>query len=280
MNEILENKIASKIIRLLSCELFSLSNNELYSLLDKSLKTNELNIIFRDFLTSKNNLENLGIDLPLSFGDYSDGFNNTMVVALDPKRNSKSNVMYNINPVEISIGSIFSLHTEVGKTTKKNIYWDFISFISKSGFVYVTDVYKIYYETKNLAGQIILSNKDKEFSQNNSLNQEKSPYNQNVLILEKEIEIIKPRRIITLGKDARNAVVKIRSLSINNDDVLISLDGIEYIFLPHISQTVTQSIKTIGNLYRGIGIIANQPNITKIGENLLSNQKIQNLFIK
>ena len=31
-------------------------------------------------------------------------------------------------------------------------------------------------------------------------------------------------------------------------------DGIQYIFLPHVARTVTQSIKTIVNLYKGIGL--------------------------
>jgi hypothetical protein len=31
-------------------------------------------------------------------------------------------------------------------------------------------------------------------------------------------------------------------------------DGIQYIFLPHAARTVTQSIKTIVNLYKGIGL--------------------------
>jgi hypothetical protein len=165
------------------------------------------------------------------------------------------------------------LHTEEGKKTAKNSYWDFISYISKSGFVYVTDIYKIYYETKDEAGQILVSNKDKAF-----IASQEPPYIQNVSILKKEIEIVNPNRIITLGKDAKNAVIKILDLPGNSDDVMLKHNGKEFVFLPHISTTVTQSIKTIGDLYRGLGIITNQSEICELGENLLANRKLDVLL--
>lgn len=274
-------QISKEISNLINTELLSISNSDVYNLLDKEIKVADLNQIFKSLLQNKSQLKNVGIDLPLSFGDYHSAINKTMVVALDPKRNDKSNAIHNKKtPVEISIGSIFSLHTEEGKKTGKNSYWDFISYISNSGFVYVTDIYKIYYETKDETGQILLSNKDKAL-----INKDKaliaakiSPYEQNVSILKKEIEIIKPDRIITLGKDAKNAVKKILELPENNDEVIMKHNGKEFVFLPHISTTVTQSIKTIGDLYKGLGIITNQQEIISIGVHLLANRKIEDIL--
>lgn len=266
--------IGKEISNLINKALLSVSNSDIHTLLEKELKIADLNQIFKSLLQNKSQLKNVGIDLPLSFGDYNSSSHKTMIVALDPKRNDKSNAIHNKKtPVEISIGSIFSLHTENGKKTGKNSYWDFISYISKSGFVYVTDIYKIYYETKDEAGQILLSNKDKAFIASNE-----PPYVQNVSILKKEIEIINPNRIITLGKDAKNAVIKILDLPGNNDEVMLKHNGKEFVFLPHISTTVTQSIKTIGDLYKGLGIITNQKEITSIGVDLLANRRIVDIL--
>jgi len=41
---------------------------------------------------------------------------------------------------------------------------------------------------------------------------------------------------------------------IKTNDIQFQQDGIQYIFLPHVPRTVTQSIKTFVNLYKGIGL--------------------------
>jgi hypothetical protein len=114
-----------------------------------------------------------------------------MVVALDPKRNKQENR-------DITIGSVFSLHTTEGKINNRNDYWNFVWYLSQTGFVYLTNKYKIYYETKNEKGQNLISNKDKSYI-------EKGCFQQNKSILEDEIlNIVKPNQIITLGVDAAN----------------------------------------------------------------------------
>ena len=204
-------QISKEISNLINTELLSISNSDVYNLLDKEIKVADLNQIFKSLLQNKSQLKNVGIDLPLSFGDYHSAINKTMVVALDPKRNDKSNAIHNKKtPVEISIGSIFSLHTEEGKNTGKNCYWEFVSHLTNSSFVYLTDIYKIYYESKDSLGQKLLSNKDSDFTEKN-----KPAYEKNISILKAEIKIINPNRIITLGKDARESVIKIISNKIN-----------------------------------------------------------------
>jgi hypothetical protein len=137
----------------------------------------------------------------------------------------------------------------------------------------LTDIYKIYYESKDSFGQKLLSNKDTDFTEKNN-----PAYEKNISILKEEIKIINPNRIITLGKDARDSVIKIMDIETSDEEVHVSKDNIEFIFLPHISTTVTQSIKTIGDLYRGLGIITKNDKILQIGKELISNKNIPNIL--
>jgi hypothetical protein len=100
-----------------------------------------------------------------------------------------------------------------------------------------------------------------------------------VAILKEEIKLIEPTRIITLGKEARNAVLRIfDDIQIDKEEIQCSHKGIEYIFLPHISTTVTQSIVTIGQLYKGLGIITKNSSISEIGENLIANRNVGDIL--
>jgi hypothetical protein len=263
---ILDPSIKRKVSISLNTNLFSsrFVDDDIYELLGRDITIGDLNDVFKNLLQSKSDINNIGIDLPIWFGDYT-STNKTMVVALDPKRNKQDDKA-------ISVSSIFSLHTEDGKNTNKNDYWNFVSYLAQSSFVYLTDIYKIYYQTKDRNGQNLLSNKDKSFT-------EEKCYAQNKSILEDEIlRIVKPNRIITLGGDAAKAVKRIKDIKTSN--IQFHYDGIEYIFLPHISRTVTQSIKTIGNLYKGLGIISQRPEIEHIGDTIIKNSELKNIFLK
>ena len=63
-----------------------------------------------------------------------------------------------------------------------------------------------------------------------------------------------------------------------SDDLIICSDSREYVFLTAVSTTTTQNIKTIGDPYKGPGLITNQPNIFEIGENLLAHRKITHVL--
>ncbi|MFN5385212.1 MAG: hypothetical protein ACK5CO_00160, partial [Bacteroidota bacterium] len=69
--------------------------------------------------------------------------NKTMIIALDQKRNKQDSKA-------VSVSSMFCFHTEDGKNTNKNNYWNFVSCLAKSSFFYLTDIYKIYYKTKDM----------------------------------------------------------------------------------------------------------------------------------
>lgn len=45
-------------------------------------------------------------------------------------------------------------------------------------------------------------------------------------------------------------------------------DGIQYIFMPHISRTVTQSITTIANLYICVGLLRDNEELKRIGDEM------------
>lgn len=252
-----------KISDLLKSKLLSSRLVDIYSLLDKNIQIDDLQPVFKNLLQSKSFLKNIGIDLPFWFGDFN-STNKTMVVALDPKRNRQEHN-------EISVNTIFSVHTEEGKNTNRNDYWSFVSFLAKTGFIYLTDIYKIYYETRDKNGNVLLSNKDKSFITGDC-------YEQNKSILQKEIEIVKPQRIITLGLGAANAVKRIKGVVTDQINFKNENEELEYIFLPHISRTVTQSIRTIGNLYKGLGIITQREEIELIGSSILKHSSLREIL--
>jgi hypothetical protein len=267
MEGFLAAEVRNKISNPINLNLFSGNFDDVFDLIDSDLEISNLNEVFRRILEGKSQIRNLGVDLPLSFGDITSTTIRTMVVAMDPKRNNK------IENLKISVGSVFNLHSEEGRNTGKNSYWEFISYLNQAGFVYVTDIYKLYYEYKNEDGSWCESNKDKDFTG------DKNPYHQNVAILKEEIKLIEPTRIITLGKEARNAVLRIfDDIQIDKEEIQCSHKGIEYIFLPHISTTVTQSIVTIGQLYKGLGIITKNSSLSEIGENLIANRNVGDIL--
>ena len=228
------------------------------SVINTSLQIHHLHPELQALLNSKTDLKNCGIDLPVWFGDLNSE-QRLLIVALDPKRNQ--------TVTEITLGSVFSLHTSEGRSTRRNNYWNFIEPLTKQGFVYITDIFKIYYEARDSTkGKTLLSNKDLTH-----INPEAPSGKLYKSILEKEIALVRPTRIITLGNEAASVIKKIRNIRTSNLNYLDSTA--EYIFLPHISNTVTQNIKTIGNLFLGIGLIKRDESLRKIGLDILDNRE-------
>lgn len=199
-------------------------------------------------------LENLGIDLPIYFGDENSN-KRVMIVAMDAKRNGQSHN-------KISIGSVFSLDEKNARETNRNDYWNFIEPMTHNTFVYLTDIFKIYYETysdNNGKKTKLLSNKDKEY-----IDKKSHSYLTNKSILELEIQLVKPDTIISLGHESAHALKMIQSIDTN--DLEVTQNGIRYLFMPHISRTVTQSIPTIANLFITMGKLKNDSEMIQLGE--------------
>lgn len=268
-----QKELYKNISNLLSTSLFSknIEVDKLYELMIDSFNADLSNFLFSDlfpisdlgsfstFLTNKSTRPfNIGVDLPIYFGDSTSN-SRIMIVAMDPKRLGQE-------PGVFSLGSVFSLHTNDGRTTRKNDYWNFIEPMITNNLVYLTDVYKLYYETYievNNRQVHQVSNKDKSFIGKNTI-----PFNINKEILEKEIELVKPTKIIALGKEAASALKQIQDLKIKGTEIYFKYNQIEYIFMPHIARTVTQNISTIANLFVAMGKLKNDQQLEIVGEQL------------
>lgn len=201
----------------------------------------------------KTNISNCGIDLPILLGNTDSFQKKIMIVAMDPKRNSQTDD-------KISLSTVFSLHNKKDRNTNKNDYWRFIEPLTKNNLVYITDVYKLYYEYQE-QNKTLLSNKDKSFTGNKS-----EYYMLHKLILNEEINIIQPNMIITLGIESANALKTIQN--IQTKEIFETIDNVTYLFMPHISRTVTQNIQTIANLFISIGILKNNSAMNELGKNI------------
>jgi uracil-DNA glycosylase len=230
--------------------------NDLPFEIGNSLNIANLNLNFKTLLTKPKGFSNIGIDLPVFFDNALSINNRIMIIAMDPKRNGQNNN-------QITLNSVFSLHSKRnGRETNKNDYWNFIGPLTKNNFVYITDVYKLYYESsfeENGKLHKKLSNKDPEF-----IGKHTAAYNQNKLILEKEINFVKPNKIISLGNESAMALKSI--MNIKTNELVFEQEGIEYLFMPHISRTVTQSIPTIANLFISLGNLKDDRNFLEVGE--------------
>ncbi|MBM77084.1 MAG: hypothetical protein CL846_01255 [Crocinitomicaceae bacterium] len=207
---------------------------------------------FETLLKSKSEIKNIGVDLPIYIGDIENK-NKIMIIAMDPKRSGQEND-------EITLNSVFSIHSKKhGRETKSNDYWKFIEPLTKENLVYLTDIYKIYYEFED-NGIKKISNKDKSF-----IGSESVYMKMNKSILENEIRCLQPNKIITMGKAPENALKSMFGIKAG---LFYKNNGIEYIFMPHISRTVTQSITTIGSLYETIGKIKGEKKLEDLGKQI------------
>ena len=89
IEETISNEVRNKISNPISLNLFSGNFDDVFDLIDSDLEIANLNEVFQRILQGKSQIRNLGVDLPLSFGDITSTTNRTMVVAMDPKRNNK-----------------------------------------------------------------------------------------------------------------------------------------------------------------------------------------------
>lgn len=211
--------------------------------------------VFEEFLSDKK-ISNLGIDLPVWFGDPEKAKQRLMIVAMDPKRHGQTGR-------SISLNSVFSLHSRPnGRETGRNDYWRFIKPFTDNALVYLTDVYKLYYNTVTTEGDrthVIASNKDETF-----IGRTTGTYGINKTILAQEIKAVRPTRIVAFGNEAAAALINIQQ--IGGSGPHRHEHGMEYIFMPHISRTVTQSIGTIANLYETAGILRGNEELRRVGE--------------
>jgi hypothetical protein len=211
------------------------------------LKIDELSFL-QPLLHSKSNIKNIGIDLPIMLDT---GKPVLMIIALDPKRNDASKQASD----EISVGSVFNLHCEAGRRAKNN-YFSFIEPLLQNYSVYLTDVYKVYFESYE-KDRYVVSNKIKDYVDFEIDTDSNEKVNLHRQILELEIAHLNPKCIITLGVHAENALKSILNKETYDDT---------YLFMPHISRTVTQSIPVVARMLSSLGKLNNDPELIKIGD--------------
>mgnify|MGYP001163166154 CR=1 FL=1 len=203
----------------------------------------------------------LGIDLPLWIDWNDEKKQKLMIVGRDPQRSI--NNIKNDKDKRLIIGSPYSLASKGGRDAKNN-YWSFIEPLTENSRLYITDIYKLFIvntaeKVKKLRGQ------KEHFS-----------------IFTDELNLISPDKIITIGKDAADAVKKyiltcekLFARKLYDDLVYEVTDNetkrkIIIYFIPHISGQVTSGIVTIANLYKSIGKLRDDINLQSAGENIFN----------
>jgi hypothetical protein len=182
---------------------------------------NELNDRFSGI--KEKNARTIGIDFPILL---SKGKNRPvlMICAMDPLRDDSDDVS-KINEISfwVPFSIINSMESKQNKPTDRSNL-SFFHTILETHDVYVTDIFKVFYRE----GQKI-SNTQKEFKQ---LSVHKD-------ILEREIKIVNPQAILTLGNEARDAICQIMDLKPPawSDEIhnTTSKENFNIIMVPHIS---------------------------------------------
>lgn len=131
-----------------------------------------------------------GIDFPTWFGGFHQ--KKVVILGIDPLRNETEFKKANADiRNDLIIGTPYAFHLKGFREKRTSAYWQVISEVSASNFVYVTDIYKTFFYTGN-------SNEVRSYdywnkSGNDSLN------NNHRKILIDELNLIDPDLIVTFG---------------------------------------------------------------------------------
>ena len=184
------NYYNNKIIELIAENILNYSVNELkdiYKIFDegetKSIVASKTKNIFFNFLKDEG-VSNKQFDLPYYLNFNKD--KTIMIIGMDAKASHDHN--------EVVLSTPYYLQSIKGRETNENDYWKIIKILSNTYNIYLTDVYKAYFEKES-----ILSNKI-------------PLYKKNILhaeILKKEILEVNPQAILCWGRESRDLVSKI-----------------------------------------------------------------------
>jgi hypothetical protein len=137
-----------------------------------------------------------GIDFPIWFdNDNLNNFSNDkkriMVIGIDPLRNERSFNEVGANKYEdVIIGTPYALHNLNVRNGRTKNYWSFIEGLAIKHFVYLTDIYKVFFYTDS-------SKVERSYVYYRNSNR----IEMHIELLEREIELVKPDLIITLGAE-------------------------------------------------------------------------------
>ena len=193
-------------------QLMDYSKNQRLNIIEPASK-NKLNSKYLEVIEKlKDNLKNnqyintYQTDLPIYIKSRSENAKTLMICAMDPLCKEPSTGPDKDFPVDYNTDNVnfwvpFSLiNNDKGSNA------DFFEELRLHYNLYITDIYKLFFyistnewDNKNKKYKFLKSNSRPEFKK----------IMRHAEILEKEIEIIKPHCIITLGNNSRNALVKI-----------------------------------------------------------------------
>ncbi len=145
--------------------------------------------VFHDFL-NQDGVHSRQFDLP-----YFLNFNKAqtiMIIGMDAKSNHGK---------EIRLSTPYFLQSVKGRETNDNDYWKIIKILSETYNIFLTDVYKAYFQKDETVSNQIPSYK-------------KDPLHSDILI--KEILEVKPYAILCWGRESRNLVAKTLDIKLLN----------------------------------------------------------------
>ena len=205
---------------------------------NSTLKKSEL---ANGFESIKNEaIRTIAFDFPVMLKSLSENIKDTIIVAaMDPL---PANIAQD-ESAKSKIGtwvpfSLIDSEASGEKTFKSNRAF-FIELLKKY-HVYVTDIYKLFYRAGDFPSDI----------RSNSLNEYTSLINHQI-ILKKEIEVVNPKAIVTMGNSSRNAVYAMKGIVPKAwDDVQVNYwDKTPIISMPHMSGAANKTSSAILKKY-------------------------------
>lgn len=214
------------LIAILKNHLITLNRNEIESLYVKWSNEFSDELFFLSDIISKDSIrdnQNVpldsclnGIDLPTWFGDFKN--KKVIFLGIDPMRNDKDFQKSNASlSKDVIVGTPYAFHIKGFRENRTSPYWQVISEVAKSNFVYVTDIYKTFFYTD-------ITKKMRSYDFWNK--EENRIFNQiHRQFLVDEINLIEPDIIITFGALAYKVLTNQK-------------------YCPKLSQSLGQNIKT------------------------------------
>jgi hypothetical protein len=188
------NYYNEEILNLISDNILNIDVHELRSIYDvfnnegiEKIEVERTKHNYQQFLKDAA-VTSVQFDLPYFFDNKKD--KTIMIIGMDAKASHSDKLVVLSTP--------YYLQSIKGRETNENDYWKIIKILSNTYNIYLTDVYKAYFEKES-----ILSNKI-------------PLYKKNILhaeILKKEILEVNPKAILCWGKASRDLVSKIVNVS-------------------------------------------------------------------
>lgn len=193
--KVIENLI-SNVIDIPAKQVDKIYNKWLSGNIASVIKQNGLSITtinktsIRDFYSLPNDACLLGVDLPYWKGDLLSANKRIMVIGIDPYRDRTAFINADNADTNnhVLLSTPFAFHVNKESSFKK-----FINHLADDNYFYLTDVYKVYF-----------SKKLKGFKSYNYYKEKAKQVPQVKEMLFKEIEIVNPHLIITLGNISYN----------------------------------------------------------------------------